>query len=284
MAESPKISIIISTLNAERTLQRCLDSIAQQTYKNWELIIFDGASTDNTLEILKVNKSIITFWKSEPDKGIYNAWNKALKHVTGEWVYFIGADDYLWQKNVLNLMSEHLKEKSKQFKIIYGSINIVAANGEVLQQMGQSWEIAKKDFFRIMTIPHQGTFHNYKLFIDRGNFDESFSIAGDYELLMRELKTESAWFVPNIIVAGKGNEGISLQPFQETLRLQEDIILQARHGIIKSPFYKAFRLLKVRIRKYLILAFGPHITLRAVNAYRYFTGKSKLHNPHLKNK
>ncbi len=284
MTQYPKISIIISVLNTEQTLQRCLDSITEQTYKNWELIIFDGASTDNTLEILKQNNHIITFWKSEPDKGIYNAWNKALKHVTGEWVYFIGADDYLWQKNVLHQMSKQLKEKSRQFKIIYGSINIVTADGEVLQQMGQPWEIAKKDFFHMMTIPHQGTFHNYKLFVDSGNFDESFSIAGDYEFLMRELKTGSAWFVPDIIVAGKGNEGISLQPFQEALRLREDIILQSRHSIIKSPFYKAFRLLKVEIRKYLMLAFGPHITLQVINIYRTLTNKSKLHNPHMKKK
>ncbi len=278
MTEGPKISIIISVLNAGRTLQRCLDSIAKQTYKNWELIIFDGSSTDNTLEILKANEDIITFWKSEPDDGIYYAWNKALKKVTGDWVYFIGADDYLYQKDVLATIAKSLQTHGTNFKVIYGGVNVVASDGEIIRQLGESWEIIKKEFFNSMNIPHQGTFHHQELFIRYGDFDEAFRISGDYEFLIRVLKTQGALFVPNVIVAVMGNEGISYQPLQESNRLKEEIAILSKHGILKNSFYKQFRLFKVLVRKYLMLLFGHHTTMHIVNIYRFLVGKPKLKN------
>src|ERR1700730_11011275 len=96
LTSNGKISIIIVTYNAENTLQRCLDSIYIQAYPEIEIIVIDGNSTDNTVEILKRNSSRIAFWKSEPDEGIYDAMNKAIKHITGKWVYFLGADDELF--------------------------------------------------------------------------------------------------------------------------------------------------------------------------------------------
>src|SRR5579864_471869 len=91
----PKISIIIVTYNAAAYLQKCLDSIYRQKYPSIEIIVLDAESTDGTVDILKANTNKITFWKSEKDEGIYDAMNKALEHVTGEWVYFLGADDEL---------------------------------------------------------------------------------------------------------------------------------------------------------------------------------------------
>src|SRR4051794_25072849 len=90
-----KISIIVVTYNAGSILQNCLDSIFRQAYPAIEIIIIDGKSDDNTVSIIEKNSSRIAYWKSEPDEGIYDAMNKALKHVTGEWIYFIGADDEL---------------------------------------------------------------------------------------------------------------------------------------------------------------------------------------------
>lgn len=90
-----KISIIIATYNADKTLQRCLYSIALQKTEDIELLIIDGKSKDNTLEIIQKNKAIINFWLSETDKGIYDAWNKGIKLARGKWIMFLGADDML---------------------------------------------------------------------------------------------------------------------------------------------------------------------------------------------
>lgn len=95
MGKEPLISIIIVTFNAAKTLQKALDSIFEQQYPHIEIIIIDGLSTDNTVEILKANNAKITFWKSEKDNGIYDAMNKALNFIKGDRVFFLGADDYL---------------------------------------------------------------------------------------------------------------------------------------------------------------------------------------------
>lgn len=91
----PLVSIIIVTYNAGKTLQNCLDSIYSQTYQNLEIILIDGFSTDDTLEIIKRNEHKITFWLSEKDNGVYDAMNKALNYIKGDKVYFLGADDTL---------------------------------------------------------------------------------------------------------------------------------------------------------------------------------------------
>src|ERR1700712_5543862 len=113
----PKISIIIVTFNAAADLQSCLNSIYRQKYPAIEIIIMDGKSTDGTADILESNTDKIAFWKSEKDQGIYDAMNNALDHITGEWVYFLGADDQLLDE--FSEMAYGLKDDSA---IYYGSV------------------------------------------------------------------------------------------------------------------------------------------------------------------
>ena len=89
------VSIIIATYNSEKTLRRALDSVLNQTYQDWECIVVDGASKDNTIEIVKeyVSKDTRFRYVSEPDHGIYDAFNKGWKMAKGEWVMYLGSDD-----------------------------------------------------------------------------------------------------------------------------------------------------------------------------------------------
>lgn len=84
------ISIIIATYNAEKTLKRCLSSIISQKNDQLELLIIDGGSVDRTMDIVKDVSQSIDVIISEPDKGLYDAWNKALRLATGEWIMVFG--------------------------------------------------------------------------------------------------------------------------------------------------------------------------------------------------
>src|ERR1700712_2264997 len=86
--KQPFVSIIIVTYNAENFIVKCLQSIAVQRFQNFELLIFDGESTDNTINKIKEYDSIVTYWQSEPDNGIYDAMNKSLSFAKGNWLYF----------------------------------------------------------------------------------------------------------------------------------------------------------------------------------------------------
>ena len=91
----PVISIITVVFNNVKHIQKTLNSIYKQKYKNYELIIIDGGSTDGTLKIIKKNSSKIDCWVSDKDNGIYDAFNKGLKLATGDYVGFVNSDDIL---------------------------------------------------------------------------------------------------------------------------------------------------------------------------------------------
>ena len=96
-----KISIITVVKNAEKTIENTILSVLNQTYKNIELIIIDGVSTDGTLDIINKYKDKISYFISEPDTGVYNAMNKGIKAATGDIFYFLNANDSLYDDKVL---------------------------------------------------------------------------------------------------------------------------------------------------------------------------------------
>ena len=163
--EKMKVSVILVTYNASKTLQRCLDSIYDQKYAHIETIIIDGKSTDNTPEILETNTNRITYWKSERDNGIYYAMNKALAYITGQWVYFIGADDELlphFSYMILQLTDPH--------SIYYAN---VCVNG--IKRLGEltRYQMAKYGPYHQAIIYPAAVFHKYK-------FDTQYKISADF--------------------------------------------------------------------------------------------------------
>ena len=213
MTSKPSISIIVAVYNGVKTLQRCIDSVSEQTYLNTELIIIDGSSTDGTIEIIKSNQDNITYWQSEPDNGIYHAWNKALCHANGDWILFLGSDDYLWKRNVFEEMIPHIiKAESQGIRMVYGQVARVTGDDEISCVDGFSWEYTWRSIIvdGIGTFTHQGMFHHRSLFEHYGKFDESFKIAGDYELLIRAFKEGGdALFINGLIVTGMQTGGIT---------------------------------------------------------------------------
>ena len=213
MTSKPLISVIVAVYNGSKTLQRCIDSVSDQTYPDKELIIIDGGSTDGTVDLLVANNDKITYWQSEPDNGIYNAWNKALNHAKGDWIYFLGSDDYLWKRSVFEEIPSHLfKAESENIRLVYGQVARVTKNDEICCIEGDSWDYTRRGIVEdgICTFTHQGMFHHRSLFETYGKFDESFRIAGDYELLIRAFKEGgAALFINGLVVAGMQTGGVT---------------------------------------------------------------------------
>ncbi|MBI5006900.1 MAG: glycosyltransferase [Nitrosomonadales bacterium] len=226
----PLISVIVAVYNGDRTLQQCIDSFARQTYANKELIVIDGGSRDGTVGLIKANQGRIGYWISEPDRGIYNAWNKGLKQAKGEWICFLGADDSFRDERVLEHMAGALQALPPQVRIAYGRIMLVDADGKDLHCIGEPWQEARERFRQIMSIPHPGMMHRRTLFDEAGYFDESYRIAGDYELLLRELKTGEAHYIPDVVTVAMMQGGISSDPANGLLAMQEMRRAQRLHG------------------------------------------------------
>ena len=134
---SYKISIITICRNVAKDLERTIKSVQYQTYKDYEYIIVDGNSSDNTVDIINQYESVITKWVSEPDKGIYDAMNKGIKMASGEWLIMMNAGDYFAEPDVLEKVFAREIPKGKTF--MYSDVYGLRPNGErILRPL--SWE------------------------------------------------------------------------------------------------------------------------------------------------
>ncbi|TSE22749.1 putative glycosyltransferase [Tepidimonas sediminis] len=187
----PKISIITVTLNNSTGLQRVIDSIRAQTYKNIELIVVDGGSSDSTNEIIKKNGDIIKKSISEKDKGIFDAMNKGLSMASGDWILFLNAGDVFCDNFVLERASSWLKDR----EVNYYGVAEIAYEGQVLYRKPG----ANKPLRLEKSLPiHQAVFVSKK-YAYMG-YDESFKICGDTLYLQNLIKISEFVFIPLDVV------------------------------------------------------------------------------------
>jgi len=268
----PRISIIVAVFNGAKTLQQCIDSVAQQSYANKELIIIDGGSNDGTVDLLKTNSEQINYWISEPDSGIYNAWNKGLEQAKGDWICFLGADDYFWDLQVLERLSAQLVKLPSSIRVAYGQVMIVNEFGQGLYRIGEPWQKVKKHFNQFMCIPYTGTMNRRSLFELHGKFNESFRISGDYELLLRELKTNNAFFAQVGIVAAMRDRGVSSVAANSLLVVSETRRVLEMHGQRLPVWFWLKAMAKSYIKLMLWGAFGERLAREAIVFYRHIFG------------
>lgn len=188
-----KISIIIATYNASRTLGRSLDSIVPQLTDETELILVDGGSNDNTNNIIKSYKNKIDVHISEPDKGIYDAWNKGLTEAHGDWIMFIGADDILLEGAIEYYLAYLNNISNNEVDFISCKIKSVTEDGTFLQYTGKLWSYTRCKIN--MDVTHVASLTSKKYFEKVGVFDIEYKICGDYDLLMRGGKRMKAKFI-----------------------------------------------------------------------------------------
>ena len=178
------ISIVIATYNASDTILSCLDSIENEINSDCELILIDGNSTDNTLDLLNKKKELIDVLISEPDKGIYDAWNKGVEKSKGSWIMFLGADDLLLKNSLLTYL-EFLREiNSSDYDYVCAKNEYINLDGKFIKDIGKEpkWKAMKY----YMPAAHVASLHNKKLFGEIGFFNLEYKICADYELLTRK--------------------------------------------------------------------------------------------------
>lgn len=208
-------SIIIATYNAEKYLQNCLDSIVPQINENIELIIIDGGSKDNTVEIVKKFHKHITYWISEPDKGIYDAWNKGIKNAQGDWIIFIGADDQ-FLPNALEIYNQALLNTLgiESVEFISSRVQMIDVKGNSVRIKGGPflWPL----FLKEMTVAHPGALHSKRLFEKYGVYNTDYKIVGDYELFLRAGASLKTIYIDKItVVMSEGGASDSVKSIKE---------------------------------------------------------------------
>lgn len=273
MPPRPTVSIIVAVKDRAATLARCLDSVPDDV----ELLVADGGSADGSAEIVRAAAARLAWWCSEPDGGVYAAWNKAVAHATGDWILFLGADDWVHDRVAWTRASDRLATVPRGIRVAYGNVRLVATSGRELAIIGEPWDRAGPLFRRQMSLPHQGVFQRRELFTDRGSFDESYRIAGDYEFLLRELPARPAAYLgADVVVATMTVGGLSLHGGNTLRHLREIRRAQERHGVFEWSAAYVTRWLRAACRQAGDLVIGPRLAGRVADAVRVMTGLPPL--------
>lgn len=173
----PKVSIITINYNNLEGLKKTIESVINQTWKEFEYIVVDGGSTDGSLEYIESQKQYFDYWVSEPDKGIYNAMNKGILKATGEYLLFLNSGDHLYNNGVFKKNINKIVE----YDLIYFDWEVVGNSSSKIVVFPDKLKFSNLFFG---SLPHQATFIKKMLFNKYGLYDENLEIASDWKFMI----------------------------------------------------------------------------------------------------
>ena len=176
MKKNFKISVITVTKNSEKFLEENINSLKNQTYKNFEHIIIDGNSTDRTVEIIKKNKDKIDYWVSEPDEGLYDAMNKGIKACTGDIIGILNSDD-IYFSEALKFVNQYFTEQ-ENLDFLFGTV-------EKHKLMHGYYPEKIKWTFGFYTTHSVGFFIKKSSQMKIGFYDTRYKYSADYDLFYK---------------------------------------------------------------------------------------------------
>ena len=171
------VSLVTVVLNDPEGLELTLNSIVSQNFKNKQIVVIDGGSEQETLDIIHAYKDKIDYWSSAPDEGIYDAMNKGIRQVKGDWLQFLNAGDAFFDRNSLKQIVSGMDE---QYSFAYSDVFYEDLDG-------QRFLSPQKPLFRFgifTSIHHQATFYNVKKLGVLLQFDTRYEISADAALLL----------------------------------------------------------------------------------------------------
>lgn len=235
----PKISIITVSFNAVNVIEKTILSVISQTYIDIEYVIIDGGSTDGTTDIIKKYADKISYWISEPDKGIYDAMNKGIDKVTGDWVNFMNAGDSFYNKDVVKkIFSQKI---GSHIEVIYGDSYTIYSSQKTIEKARPLDVMIKK---LQMPFCHQSVFLKSQKKKEI-KFDSSYKISADYKIfytLFNKIGKNAFLYIPLPIAIFDAVEGISSQ--NGMLMIKEYIQIRAT----KKDIFWWFALIKYIIK------------------------------------
>lgn len=226
---APLVSIITVVRNGKETLEKTICSVLNQTYQNIEYIIIDGNSSDGTLEIIRQYEHQITYWMSEPDKGISDAFNKGITITNGKLIGMINADDWYSSNAVELAVDQH----------IYRNDSIIHAKCQIWKKNTEPYYLftGRDDISYTMTINHPTVFVPRKIYEEIGLFDLHFKVSMDYEWTMRAKQHGKEFMYIDQVISNMRLGGVSSQFW---VHFFEEVYVRHSYGMNLAKNYFTF--------------------------------------------
>lgn len=253
-----KISVVTVTFNSAATVRDTIESVLKQEYSDYEYLVIDGGSKDNTVDIIKEYEPKFggrMKWISEKDKGMYDGINKGIRMASGDVVGIINSDDFYHRSDVFNIINKAFDE-NKGIQAIYGDVRFVHPDNldkTVRYYSSKHWRPWR---FRFGFMPAHPTFFTYKENFEKyGYYQYDYHIAADYELLIRHLYTNKvpAKYVPVDFMKMRTG-GRSTNGWKANVLLNREIVRACKENgiwtcmplLFLKYFIKVFELIKTR--------------------------------------
>ena len=226
----PLVSIVTTALNAEKFLERTIQSVWAQTYPNLEYIIIDGGSTDGTLDIIKHYADRLAYWVSEPDSGMYDGINKGFSRATGEIFAYLNSDDCYCPEAIQRVVDTFISTKAD---FVFGDTAYIDAHGHPLytyRAIPTSPERVRQ--IRRPTMAQQATFWTADLHRRLGGFDPAYRYVSDFKFMLQmglDPTLKSA-YIPQVLAEFR------LHPQAITSRCANDMTLEAQQVLSQLGF------------------------------------------------
>lgn len=247
MPGTPQFTLITSTLNSGATLERCLESVAAQTDASFEHLIADGASSDATLAIVErySRRYPLRLACSQSDSGLYQAWNRGIDQVCGDWILFLGSDDYLLGADALSRISAAIADQPSltQRTFLYADTEAPHPQPDWTSYREQHL----RHWLRGVTEFPTSVFISARLFQQGHRFDESYRICADHKFFAQHHFFRDAAYIPVPLIAFQAG-GISSSSNFEHLHYQERRRMLRELGRSRPLFTEWYYWLRSRSR------------------------------------
>lgn len=254
-----KISVITATFNSSATIKDTMESVLAQTHQDFEYLVIDGGSKDDTMEIVKRYQGKFGTrlrYISEPDKGIYDAMNKGILMATGDVVGILNSDDFYTKDNVLERVASALEDP--EIDAVYGDIHYVHDNDLDTCTRYYSSRLFKRSLMRLELIPAHPSFYSRRTVYEQyGGFDLSYKVAADFENLLRLIFVNRIRirYIPMDFVTMRAG-GASTSGIKSHIQIMKDHLRAMRaNGVYSNMFllslrypYKIYEILRSKFK------------------------------------
>lgn len=225
-----KLSIITINYNNLEGLKKTFDSVFNQSFQDFEYIVIDGGSTDGSKEFIENNAEHISYWVSEPDKGIYNAMNKGIKVANGEYLLFLNSGDYLFEKSSILMAYPFLDNKD----LIIFDISLDYNDYKKTHHYPTKYTF---NYFRRGSLGHPTTIINKNMFLKYGLYNEENSIVSDWEFFILLFINNVSFIKVNEVLSVFSMDGISSKNRELAIKEMNNIINLKYRFLLEDYYY-----------------------------------------------